>query len=170
MKSNFKSSTIVATILFLGLSLVATQEGHEGHETHSTKLKILTEETFFTNVMDPVTTSLVHGPWFIMFFAPWCGHCKRLMPIWDEFAESHGDHINVARVDCDDSNSKGLCSQFDVSGYPTVLYLRDGKVYRYRGERSLTGFLQFTHGGFEEAESDDLPRRLEGFEMYQKQF
>ena len=38
--------------------------------------------------------------WFIKFFAPWCGHCKQLAPVWEEFNRLHSDEINVAKVDC----------------------------------------------------------------------
>jgi thiol-disulfide isomerase/thioredoxin len=167
MKSALKSVLLVSTLL----ALASTSEGGDGHEAHSTKLITHTEESFFSDVMNPSSLQLVNGPWFIMFYAPWCGHCKRLMPLWDQFAEEHGDRINIGRVDCDADTSRGLCSQFDITGYPTLLYLKDSRVFRYRGERSINGFLQFTDGqGYQEAESDDLPRKLEGFELYQKQF
>ena len=48
-----------------------------------------------------------------------CGHCKRLAPTWDKLAEklNSGDEVTLARVDCTEQTS--LCSDHDVTGYPT---------------------------------------------------
>ena len=59
------------------------------------------------------------GVTFVKFFAPWCGHCKRLAPTWDELAGkfSSADDVTVAKVDCtsDDNKNKELCSEQGVS-------------------------------------------------------
>lgn len=39
--------------------------------------------------------------WFVKMYAPWCGHCKKLAPAWDELANKvKPQNINVAKVDC----------------------------------------------------------------------
>ena len=39
-------------------------------------------------------------PWFVEMYAPWCPHCQRLAPTWDDFYRRNRDTLNVARVDC----------------------------------------------------------------------
>lgn len=44
-------------------------------------------------------------PPVVKYFAPWCGHCKKLAPTWDELSEqglttSDGKKVVVAKVDC----------------------------------------------------------------------
>lgn len=57
--------------------------------------------------------------WLVMFYAPWCGHCKRLEPIWGHVAQTlTKSHIRVGRIDC--TRFPSLATEFQVSGFPTV--------------------------------------------------
>jgi thiol-disulfide isomerase/thioredoxin len=110
-------STLALSAAFLAALLVAPSlQDDQSHAKTSDKLIDLDQQSYDKLVVNPETNKLIDGPWFIMFYAPWCGHCKRLMPTFDEFAEKHGDgsRVRVGRVDCDDGNNGNLCTAFDV--------------------------------------------------------
>jgi len=73
------------------------------------------------------------GDWFIKFYAPWCGHCKRLAPTWEEVATELKGEVNVAKVDV--TQNRALGKQFGVKGFPTLLLFRRGKMVKYSGAR-----------------------------------
>ena len=88
------------------------------------------------------------GKTFILFYAPWCGHCKRTMPEWDKLAAKyHGDrNIRIIKVDCD--KNPELARKFGVDSYPTIFFLPRGlndprTKLPYNGERSTDAFHSF---------------------------
>ncbi|GBG60934.1 hypothetical protein CBR_g16056 [Chara braunii] len=82
--------------------------------------------------------------WFIKFFAPWCGHCKRLVPAWEELAETMAgdDTWRIAHVDC--TTSTEVCTKHEIRGYPTLKVFHNGKEFRrYTGARDVESLKTF---------------------------
>lgn len=61
----------------------------------------------------------------IEFYAPWCGHCKKLAPIWDELAKDLKDvaGLTIAKMDSTANEVDGV----DIRGYPTLKFYPKGQ-------------------------------------------
>ncbi|KAI2663472.1 Protein disulfide-isomerase [Labeo rohita] len=104
---------------------------------------------------------------FVEFYAPWCGHCKQLAPIWDQLGEKFKDNANVVVAKMDSTANE--IEAVKVHSFPTLKFFPAGddrKVIDYNGERTLDGFTKFLESGGKEGgapagddedeESDDL--------------
>ncbi|MES1909766.1 MAG: hypothetical protein MHM6MM_002460 [Cercozoa sp. M6MM] len=105
-------------------------------------------------------TGATTGDWFVKFYAPWCGHCKHLAPTWEEFAKEKSDElkVNVAKVDC--TSNRATCKRFNVRGYPTLVFMKEGVMYKYQGQRSIDAFSKFVEGGYENYKGVEVPNEL----------
>jgi len=95
------------------------------------------------------------GDTFIKFYAPWCGHCQKLAPAWEELAKSfEGDEqVKIAKVDC--TQHQAVCQEHEVRGYPTLAYFRNGrKQETYKGARTLAELKDFVNTEKGEAGKD----------------
>ena len=92
---------------------------------------------------DLFTTTLSKGPAFIKFFAPWCGHCKKLAPIWKQLARHMKNKLTIAEVNCDENAS--LCKSQGLEGYPTLLFFdSNGVKSEYNSGRKLDQLKAFS--------------------------
>ncbi|KAI0691374.1 disulfide isomerase [Cytidiella melzeri] len=97
---------------------------------------------------------------FVEFYAPWCGHCKRLKPIWDDvgkhFAE-FSDSLVVAKMDATE-NDIPPSAPFQIAGFPTIKFKKAGtrEFIEYDGDRSLESLIAFV----EENASNKLAKKI----------
>lgn len=99
-------------------------------------LYVLNEKSFAKHVET--------GDHFVKFYAPWCGHCQRMAPAWAELAKAFedSDKVKIAKIDC--TQAQSICQANEVRGYPTIQYIRAGKlVEAYKGGRDLASFKDF---------------------------
>lgn len=80
--------------------------------------------------------------WYVMFYAPWCSHCKRLEPVWAHVAQSlFNTNVRVGKLDC--TRFPNVGKTFGITGYPTIMFLKHGQEYTYSGERSKEELVHF---------------------------
>merc|ERR1712126_277137 len=85
--------------------------------------------------------TIAKGVTFVKFYAPWCGHCKRLAPTWTQLADKYAstEGVTIAKVDCTsgENKNKDLCNAQGVNGFPTLNIYKDGeKVEEFNGKNS----------------------------------
>jgi len=106
-------------------------------ETQDGPVTVVVGKSFESIVKDPTKDVLVK------YYAPWCGHCKKLAPIWDDLAEKTKDieDLVIAKFDSTANEALGV----EVRGYPTLIfYPKDNKKgVNYDGDRELDDFINW---------------------------
>lgn len=102
-------------------------------------VKVVVGRNFNDIVMDESKDVLLE------VYAPWCGHCKKLEPIWNELGEEYQDDssIVIAKMDGTSNEVDGLAAQ----GFPTIVFYPAGSKsvsgVAYQGGRDLEAFKSF---------------------------
>ncbi|KAF0737852.1 hypothetical protein AaE_008901 [Aphanomyces astaci] len=137
------SSVTAAALWVVAAFLLAGVNANGGAE-------VLTEDSF-----DARTSS--GGVWLVKFYAPWCGHCKSLAPIFDKLVSDEalkGQDVHVGKVDC--TVQKTVCQRFDVKSYPTLKVITNSLSFDYAGRRDRDALVEFALGGYKSSLGEDV--------------
>lgn len=63
-------------------------------------------------------------PVLVDFYADWCGPCKMLAPLVEQFAQEH-PQVKVCKINVDDQSD--LAVDYGVRSIPTLVVFKDGK-------------------------------------------
>ncbi|CAI2370762.1 unnamed protein product [Moneuplotes crassus] len=126
---------------------------------------VLTDSNFDQTVMNSKDI------WFIEFYAPWCGHCQKLAPEWDEAASSLRGQVKFGKVDA--TVEKGLASRFQIQGYPTIKYWDYGNKKskrsgnKYEGGRTASDIKNFAQNLLENTDIEPEVHELTNQSKYE---
>lgn len=99
-------------------------------------VKVLVGKNFDKVARDTTKTVLVE------FYAPWCGHCKQLAPIYDQLAENFKSKSDIVVAKMDSTVNE--LEDIKIQSFPTIkLFTKDNQVIDYNGERTLDGLTKF---------------------------
>ena len=103
----------------LGMAPVPPPEQPEEEDPDSAVV-VLTEENFDQVVMDSSKSV------FVMFYAPWCGHCKKMKPDLEKVAKHYRgeQRVVIAKLDC--TTQGAVATRFGVKAFPTLKYFPAG--------------------------------------------
>ncbi|KAG0044865.1 Protein O-glucosyltransferase 2 [Gryganskiella cystojenkinii] len=109
----------------------------------------------------------------IKYYAPWCGFCKELAPLYDELGELYkGSNIVIAKIDAT-LNELPSSVPFKISGYPTIKFKKAGsdEYIDYSGQRTKVDFVDFLNknaknkvdvGIVKDVKSEAIPESQDG--------
>ncbi|ESO02710.1 hypothetical protein HELRODRAFT_94763 [Helobdella robusta] len=84
-----------------------------------------------------------HETVLVEFYAPWCGHCKKLAPELESAADVlsvSSPNIKIAKVDA--TVETGLADRFEINSYPTLFVFKKGVKLEYEGPRESEGIVE----------------------------
>ncbi|GMH99885.1 hypothetical protein TrVE_jg6086 [Triparma verrucosa] len=124
-------------LLSLSLSLLLLLPFSNAASPFLGKVNVLTQSNFdavLSQSEDDVPM------WLLDFYAPWCGHCKRLAPVLEELV-LETDKMAVGTIDA--TSNRKLADKFKVKGFPTLFFHRNGVTEPYKGSRSKGALVDF---------------------------
>lgn len=140
MYNHSKLLLLLVSALFINLNI----QFSSAHSDWGANVITLTESNFQKKVLDS------NDAWLVVFYAPWCGYCQKLQPIYEEASQAlRKDGIkNVKLGALNADEHKNFAHQFGINGFPTLLHFPFGRktekdAQPFQGDRTLESIVQW---------------------------
>jgi len=110
-----------------------------GEEVWDNGVLVLTDDTFDEAIAK-------YDYLLVEFYAPWCGHCKKLTPEYEGAAAvlaAQEDPRTIAKVDA--TENKGLADRMEIKGFPTLYFFNQGAKQEYTGGRTKDTIIEWVN-------------------------
>jgi len=107
-------------------------------ESNSDPVKVIVGHNFESMILESNKYVLLE------VYAPWCGHCKKLAPIYEELAKKVAAHDDIVIAKMDGTTNEHAL--VNIKGFPTLKFFKKGDAQNpmdFDGDRTLEGFLSF---------------------------
>lgn len=117
------------------------REHQSGDRTTKALVSFATGEETFT---DENIERVIERPTLVLYYVPWCPHCKGIKNAWPKISRALGDRVQTGTFDC--AAHEDVARELNVQRYPTIALYHDGRVDVYMGDRSEESILRFVSG------------------------
>ena len=84
----------------------------------------------------------------VNFYADWCGHCKKMVPVWADVASLTAGKFVFGAVNCEDveNNNHQLRADVGIKYYPTIYYItKSGNLVKYNDDTTRDSLIMFIY-------------------------
>ena len=88
------------------------------------------------NQLNKLNSQKYKGPWFVWYYADWCGHCQTMKPEWNKVVKKMKTNNNVNIAEVESKHIDNLVNKPTIQGFPTIKMYNSGKeIANFEDER-----------------------------------
>ena len=152
IKNRIKSIPSSTFNLVIGVSILCLAiVGYVVYTYLLPRIKEARAKVYNTNVEDTDTDDKKNINVYL-FQTNWCPHCKKVKPVWDEFADKYngkgknGYVIKIddtTTIDCDSTKGELIANRFDIDSYPTIKAQKGKEVIEFDAKTTMENLNKF---------------------------